>query len=246
MSQMVPASKAGILYVNNLGLSYVGNTTFTVGIGACRDSNNVLDISIAAITTVNAAVNGLNGLDTGTFAASTWYYVLAIADSTSYNPSGCIMSLSATAPTLPAGYDSFRLIGQVLSDSSTHFLKFTQVGSGVEREYWWDSMISVLSGGASATYAAVTLTGGVPPLANTPAYFYGALTPNAAGDIASFRPTGSTATTVFTISGVVAAKAQALQFKLLSAIATSVSKVDYLVTASGALSLSVLGYVSYL
>jgi hypothetical protein len=60
--------------------------------------------------TINCATTGANGLDTGSLAADTWYYVWAIADTTNLVTAG-LMSLSATAPTLPSGYTKKRLIG---------------------------------------------------------------------------------------------------------------------------------------
>ncbi len=244
---MTPVVNAGILYINGMGLNYVGNTTFTVNSGACRDNTNSVDISVTATTTtVNTAVNGLNGLDTGSLAASTWYYVYAIMDTTFNNPSGFILSISASSPTLPGNYQAYRFIGTILTDSSSYIIKFTQIGNGQSREYFWDTAISVLSGGADTSYTAVTLTTGVPPIANTAVNLNASFTPAVAADIASLRPTGSSATTVLTISGVVAAKAQLMQVRLLSAIASSVSKIDYLVTDSGALTLLVLGYSQFL
>ncbi|CAM6005675.1 unnamed protein product [Sphagnum balticum] len=65
--------------------------------------------------TLNSATSGAGGLDTGTLAASTWYYVYAI-----YNPTtpatSILMSASATTPTLPSGYTYSALIGVVLTD----------------------------------------------------------------------------------------------------------------------------------
>jgi hypothetical protein len=243
MSQ--PIVNAPLMYINGLKLSYATATTLTVGIGQCRDSTNTFDMVIASPKTIDAAVNGINGLDTGTFAASTKYHVFVIADSHGYNATGTILSLSLTAPELPFGYDLIRYIGDAISDGSTHFLPFYQYGLGTERTVFYDSMISVLSGGSSATYAAIDLSGAV-PIAATEVILHASFTPNAAADIASIRPTGSSATTVMTISGVVAAKAQQMQLCVPSLISSAVPKIDYLVTASGALSLSVVGYRQYL
>src|SRR4030095_5740620 len=51
--------------------------------------------------TVNTATVGANGLDTGVLAATTWYSLWVIWNGTT--TSGLI-SLSATAPTMPGGY----------------------------------------------------------------------------------------------------------------------------------------------
>lgn len=67
--------------------------------------------------TINSAVAGVNGLDTGVLAANTWYYKHAI-----YNPTtdtnGGILSLSKTAPTLPSGFTFFMPRGVVRTDGT--------------------------------------------------------------------------------------------------------------------------------
>ncbi len=247
------------LYINGLSLSNdatTPNSKLGVAAGVCRDSTNTVDINIGnylganpnisanTATVINAGVVGANGIDTGALGASSIYYVFAIADVTS-NPlrlPACIISLSAT-PLLPAGYGYFRRIGWAATDGSSHFVLFYQNGTGSNRKYWFDVPIKVLNGGSSATFAAVDLTSGHMPPISTNVVLQADLTPNAAGDIASFRPTGSASTLgLLTISGVVAAKAQSLEVKVPCLLSSSLPKVDYLVTASGALSLWVVGY----
>ena len=243
MSQLIPVVNAGFMYVNNLAIAVASNTTLTVGTGQCRDSNNKIDMTVASAITINAEVNGAAGLDTGTFAASTWYYVHVIADSTNNHTTSALISLSRTAPTLPAGYDSFRWIGQALSDGSVHFLSMYIYGSGTERTLFWDSSISVLSGGSATTLTAVTLTAGVPPIENTPVWLSVSFTPNTAADSVGLIPAGSTATTIQQFSGVVATKAQIVQARILSKLASSVAKIQYINSAaSGATTLLVDGF----
>lgn len=60
------------------------------------------------LTGLNLSVNGANsgvanGLDTGALAANTWYYLHVIYNPTTNTVAG-LLSLSATAPTLPSGY----------------------------------------------------------------------------------------------------------------------------------------------
>lgn len=64
--------------------------------------------------TINAAAAGVvNGLDGGSLAASTWYYVWAISNGAT---TGGLLSLSSTAPTLPAGYTYQKRLGAVRTD----------------------------------------------------------------------------------------------------------------------------------
>ncbi len=82
----------GDLYLQGMRLTYATATTFTVTQGQARDSTDLNDIVLALppqndgtpiLTpfTLNTALNGAGGLDTGTIANSTLYYVFAIASS---------------------------------------------------------------------------------------------------------------------------------------------------------------------
>jgi hypothetical protein len=74
-----------------------------------------------------AAGTNQGGLDTGTVANSTWYYVWAI-----YNPTtdaaGYLLSASPTSPTMPSGYDYKVRIGEVVTNSSGSIRAFVQNG----------------------------------------------------------------------------------------------------------------------
>lgn len=73
--------------------------------------------------------NNQGGLDTGTKAATSTYHCHVI-----YNPDteskDYLFSLSAIAPTLPAGYTKFSRVWSILTDASANILGFTQ-----ERKY---------------------------------------------------------------------------------------------------------------
>lgn len=243
-TQFTPVANLGFLYMNKMPFGWGSTTTLTVGAGQCRDSNNVIDISVASTLTITSTLSGALGLDTGTVAASTWYYVYVIAASNNELLPTALYSLSATTPTLPTGYDSYRMVGATLTDGSSHFLKFWQAGAaGGGRTIMWDVLQVVNATLTSSTVATISVATGVPPLASVQGIFWAGFTPNAAGDIATFRITGSTATTpLFTLVGNVAAKISSNQLKLLTEVATGNASIDYLVTASGNLSLSVQGF----
>jgi len=217
------------LYVNNLPITWLSNTTFSIGAGQCRDSLNATDFTLSSLLTVNVGVNGVNALDVGTLAASTWYYVYIIGQSLFplTDLPAALVSLSATAPTLPSGYDTFRLIGFMRTDSSSHLLKAYTVGTGTSRTNYWDAGIQVLNAGTATTFTAVDCSAAVPPVDNTPVVFDTTFIPATAGDGVNFRPTGSAATQVDGMTGVVAAKAQEIQLKMLTKLASSVAKIDY-------------------
>ena len=112
--------------------------------------------------TLNTATSGAGGLDTGSLAASTWYYVYAIYNPATTTP-GVLMSLSATAPTLPSGYTFSSLIGTVYSDGSSHLAAFKQVGNRISFP-----KINVLSTTTvQSSWTSLSIASAVPPNAKT-------------------------------------------------------------------------------
>lgn len=261
------------LYIQGLWLSAAAPTAATaiiVAQGAARDSNNILDMVVglqnyAGIDLpaaqfqnyqpgllVNSLVNGANGLDTGTIAASTQYAVYLIGDSRLYNPTAAVLSLTSNvAPTLPKGYDSYRLIGFWETDGSNHFVYATHKpqNMGGALAYYDVPAISVLSGGNATTFTAIDLTtnSAIPTttLQNIVVTLLVVFTPAAVGDVVQFRPTGSTATSNLpTIVGIAAGIAQTQYIQVIAGVGASKPEIDYLVTASGdAVSVSVAEWV---
>jgi hypothetical protein len=241
---MSASSRATTPYVSGLAIAWASNTTLTVAAGQCSDSSNSFDIKAASALTINAAVVGANGIDTGALGASTVYNVFVIWQQVGRSTPAAIISTSST-PIMPEGYDLYRRIGYTTTDGSSHFLLMYQYGSGLNRKYIYDAPISILSAGNSATYAATSLAAAVPAI-STLVTFDAEFTPNAAGDTAALRPSGSASTTFCIISSVAAAKEQKMQIQVPSLVVSSVAKIDYLVTASGALDLFVVGFNDYL
>lgn len=75
--------------------------------------------------TIATGTSGAGGIDTGSVASSTWYFVYAILNPTS-NTQAILFSLSATAPTLPSGYTYSALIGVFRTDGSSNIIGFLQ------------------------------------------------------------------------------------------------------------------------
>jgi hypothetical protein len=234
------------LYVDNGKLSWASNTTLTVAAIACRDSTNVYDLTTTSTLTINAAVVGVNGIDTGAFAASKCYAVFIIGDSAGFNTPKALISLSATAPVMPTGYDILRRIGWAFSDGSTHFVVIYQSGTGKRRVYTFDEPISAISSGTSATFLAVDLSNQVPAVDNLVLTIQAAFTPNAANDAAYIRAGGSSATNGCVLSGPVAAKVASGQITTVAKLVTSAPKIEYKVTASGNLDAKLVSFVDEL
>jgi hypothetical protein len=75
--------------------------------------------------TIDITVGGPNGLDTGAEAASTWYFVWLLWNPATGKVAG-LLSLSSTAPVLPAGHTYKALLGVVRNDAGSNFLTLYQ------------------------------------------------------------------------------------------------------------------------
>ena len=196
---------------------------------------------------ISTALNGANGLDTGTIAASSKYVVWLIGDSRGINPVAGILSLFSNAfPTLPLGYDSYRQLGFVSTNGSSQLTSASLLNMVNAKSYYLSPAISVLSGGASATFAAAALNSAIP---TTTAPFVQALlsvsfTPNVANDTVQIRPTGSTATSnLATIVGQTALTPQQQYIQVFAGVSGGQPSIDYKVTStSDSVSISVVGY----
>jgi len=127
-------------------------------------SQRSLVLSVDTAITCSLIVSGVGGLDTGSEASETWYYMYVI-----YNPATddtkLLFSLSTTSPTLPAGYTYFRRVSAAYNDSSSNINPFYQIGPHVQ--YTAASSTTVIDNvlyPSSGTQTA-DLSGVVPPVA---------------------------------------------------------------------------------
>jgi hypothetical protein len=172
--QSYPVINLPNLYKNGLVLSKVSNTSLHISVGQCRDSNNVIDLVIGsqnvegqlvtAPLVLDMTINGANGLDKGSIAASTMYAIYLIGDSRYYQPTACIATVDTNSvPLMPIGYDSMRLIGYWPTNSSSHFWSGTYLGSSNDIKFYYSSQVQALLGGnATGGPTAVPLLPFVP------------------------------------------------------------------------------------
>lgn len=245
--QNLPVENLPFLYINGMNISVASNTVIAIAPGQCRDSNDNIDIPVSSTQYVNSAVNGANGLDQGTLAASTNYLVFEIGDSSNkLQPAGLLTLQSNQAPLLPYGYDSFRLIGCVSTNGSTHFTSASVLNAVNYKGFFLQPAVSVLSGGNATTFTAINLSTAIPT--TTDPFVIALLTvtfiPASSGDTVMFRPTGSSATSnLVTITGQTAGVAQTQNIIVNVGVGSSEPEIDYEVTVSGdAVSVSVYGY----
>jgi hypothetical protein len=120
--------KSGLTLSNSISTP---NTQIDVAAGVTNSDANDLLISLAA-GTINCAGTGINGLDAGVLAASTWYHAFAIAKAD--GTAARLASLSPTAPTLPTGYTKKRRLGSFKTNGSSQIIAFRHVGPN---EFMW-------------------------------------------------------------------------------------------------------------
>ena len=127
---------SGLVMANN---GTTPTTDIDITVGEATDTT-VADVMALASTltkrlsTAWAVGSGNGGLDTGSVATSTWYYVWLIKRSDT-GVVDALFSTSASAPTMPANYNRKRLIGAVRTDSSGNirtFVAYETAGGGLD------------------------------------------------------------------------------------------------------------------
>jgi len=157
-------------YLAGLTLSTVGSSsTMSIAAGVARDSTNASDLTLASsinkTTSSFSAGSGNGGLDTGSIANNTWYNFWLIKKDA--DGSGeVLISLSATAPTMPGGYTYKRRIGSGKTDGSAHWTAFIQDGD----LFQWLTQVQDVStnnpGNSAVTATLASIPTGVNVLAN--------------------------------------------------------------------------------
>ena len=123
--------------------------------------------------TLSSGGTGANSLDTGVVAASTWYYHYIIFGA---NGTASLLSLSATSPTMPSGYNQYIRTGAVRTDSNSSLVYTIQSGKKVRlivtQKVRNDDAIRLISSGAqgswsnnNSTFAAVSIDSFIPQTA---------------------------------------------------------------------------------
>lgn len=249
-SRAFPYSSFMPYYANGLGISNnatTPNTKLDIAVGSIMDSTGTFQLEPTSSITINAAVNGLNGLDTGSLAASTVYAVWLIADPITLQAAGAMVSLSASQPLMPFGYSAFALLGYVTTDSSSHFLKgYWSDTNSSQRTFTFDAPILALNAGTQTGYTGVALTTFIPAVNNTPVVIYSNFTANAAADIENLQGYNSTGDAVTIVAPVAGATAHTTSMNTVLAQSNSgAPSIKYKVSA-GTLSLYVCGYTFYI
>lgn len=148
-------------------MSWVSNTSFSVGTGVVGDSTGVEGIRIASALTKTTAVwaagSAVGGLDAGAIAVSTWYYVYvikALGSENAADTTDVLFSTSATSPTMPTGYTLKRIIGAVKTNASSQFIQFIGYEDGTQA--WVTVLADVSTAALGAAKTNFTLLSAPP------------------------------------------------------------------------------------
>jgi hypothetical protein len=114
--------------------------------------------------TINLAVNGVNGLDTGVQGAAGFYHIFLISNGST---TAGLASRSATAPTMPGGYTYKKRVGTVVCDLGAGQTSGVTISNASPGVVTWNA--HGLTGMAPVTFTA---GGGTLPAQITPGTVY--------------------------------------------------------------------------
>jgi hypothetical protein len=135
-------------------------TTATIASGCAVGTDDGLTLmEPGSGISLDIGTSGKNGLDTGSVASSTWYYLYMIFNPDTGEIAG-LFSLSASSPTMPSGFTQKRLISAIRTDGSSQFITaVVQQDKRVEYLYYQ----SALSAGGATSWTSISLASIVPP-----------------------------------------------------------------------------------
>jgi len=249
----LPIINLPIPYINGLGISFLPindnvSQLLNIALGSASDSNNKNTIILESNVIINGATRGVNGVDVNPLINNEFYAVYIISDSSNYHEPAGLLSLNPIKPIIPAGYDSYRRIGWILTDNSANILPFWQYGIDEQRMYYYDSAINVLLNGNSDTFSLIDLSSAVPPI-STEVLFQVIYTPTSASSVAKFITSGSISpiTSNIAIYGYGAAAPQEGMITLPAQLSSGNPSILYKVQSNtDTLSLYTAGYKDYL
>ena len=123
-SEVMPHDAGLVVATTGVATASVSATSYTM---YAADGSALIDSSISEAVAITSS--GAGGLDTGSEAADTWYYIWMISNGSN---TAAMLSLQTASPTMPSGYTYKRLVGAVRNDSGSDFITFRQVDSDVK------------------------------------------------------------------------------------------------------------------
>lgn len=115
----------GLVIKNNAGIPNTQIDVAKTKAILCNTTDYCVRTGNATLT-INGATTGANGLDTGSLANNTWYYIYIIHTGSA---AAGLISTSATTPTMPAGYIFKYRVGAIKTGGAATFHRITQRGN---------------------------------------------------------------------------------------------------------------------
>ncbi len=113
--------------------------------------------------TVDITASGANGLDTGSEAGDTMYFLWVIYNPATTTVAGLLSTDSAIGSiTLPSGYTYAALVGAVYNDSASDLLDFEQTGNLIN---YVEEQSVISSGMTTDTWTSISFAPWVPTIA---------------------------------------------------------------------------------
>ncbi len=163
--QTSSVSSIGLTY-SNLKIQVTSSSTLDITANevVLKDGSGNPYIASNVSLTNNLSSTGVNGLDAGSLAASTWYYVYLISNGSTVKS---LVSISSVSPSLPSGYSFRRRVGAIRINSSTNLMYTLQVGNTVQYIIGTNPSaptpyLTIASGGGSFS-TAISVSALVPP-----------------------------------------------------------------------------------
>lgn len=232
----IPVNSSIPRVLEGLKISWLSVSSLEIGIGAARTTSDIT-IRVSSAITVHITTSGKNGLDTGSEASSTWYYVWLIYNETTGEVAG-LLSISRTNPTMPTGFTEKVLIGTIRNGTSSNFLKFYSIrksqGNMVNYLENADSTLRILTSGGATSFSDVILSSLVPPTSRL-----ALLQLETVNKDADLRPNSETMSSLYEIA--------TNTIVLRECVLDSSQIIEYkMATSGGSLHIEVLGYIEEL
>jgi len=150
---------------SNLEVTCTSDTQVTVTADAITlfdGTNYTTATSVNVVAATGTA--GVNGLDTGAVATNKFYSVWVIQNTLS-GANAALLSLSATAPTMPANYAKKARVGWVTTDIAGATTKLQRTSQNGRRAQYLltgsapNTALPTINSGASGTFNTTTFTG---------------------------------------------------------------------------------------
>lgn len=183
--------------------SYGSASAVAVSVGYATDSTGVDVLKVSSPLSISLASSGANGLDTGTEASNTWYYVYLIKNVTTGTVAGLLSTVNESVSgsiTLPTDYTLKRQLPiAVRNNASSNIIPFqlstgwpnkpTFIYNEVTGYYLSIGSNNVLNGGTATTETSVDCSSLIPPISREGVFTFNLVDTNAR--VATIRETSN-------------------------------------------------------